>query len=258
MFSRIQSYLKYIFKSKNHHGVHSPFVFDLLTKCIYSSLPKSEFRVLSEYRRDLSTNKQFIEVSDFGAGSQVFSSNRRKISSIAKHVGITKKRAELLYKLIKYFQPETILEVGTSLGIATCAMASAKTHSQLVTLEGCPQTAKVAQKMLDKYELEDIEIIEGNFKDTFFEVIDNNKFDLIYFDGNHTKEATLAYFEASIPNTHNDSVLIFDDIYWSKEMEDAWNEIKNHPEVTVTIDTYQWGIVFLRKEQQKEHFTLRV
>ena len=81
---------------------------------------------------------------------------------------------------------------------------------------------------------------------------------MIYFDGNHQKEATLQYFNQLLKTAHNDSVFIFDDIHWSKEMTEAWETIKNHPKVTVTIDTFFWGFVFFRKEQVKEHFIVRL
>lgn len=82
--------------------------------------------------------------------------------------------------------------------------------------------------------------------------------DLIYFDGNHQKEATLNYFNKLLPLAHNNSVFIFDDIHWSKGMEEAWEEIKAHPRVRVSIDSFFWGLIFFREEQEKEHFTLRL
>ncbi|HEX9151561.1 MAG TPA: class I SAM-dependent methyltransferase, partial [Flavobacterium sp.] len=81
---------------------------------------------------------------------------------------------------------------------------------------------------------------------------------LIYFDGNHSKIATLNYFELLLPTITNESVWIFDDIHWSSAMEEAWEIIKKHPKVTVTIDTFQWGLVFFRREQEKEHFVIRI
>lgn len=255
---RVNSYIQFLIKSKNQHGVHSPFVFDLLTKCLYQKEDKVVFNQLDSYRTDLLSNPKVIEVNDFGAGSKVFSSSQRKVSQIAKHVGISKKRSHLLFKLVQYFQSNCILEVGTSLGIATAALSIANPKSRILTLEGCDETANVAQSMFTKYELENIQLIRGDFSKTYPKTIKKHKFDLIYFDGNHTKKATLSYFENCIPFVHNDSVLIFDDIHWSPEMEEAWEEIKKHPEVTITIDTYQWGLVFLRKEQQKEDFIVRV
>jgi hypothetical protein len=100
-----------------------------------------------------------------------------------------------------------------------------------------------------------VEFVNTEFN-LFFENLKPQIFDLVYFDGNHSKKATLDYFEALLPTISNDSVWIFDDIHWSADMEDAWEIIKNHPKVSVTIDTFQWGIVFFRAEQEKEHFII--
>jgi predicted O-methyltransferase YrrM len=252
------SYIQFLFKSKNHHGVHSPFVFDLLTKCLYKKTHNQEVDTLKKYRKQLLQNKDIIEVTDFGAGSRIFKSNMRRVSDIAKHAGISRKRSRLLLQLMHYFQFEQVLELGTSLGISTAAMALGNPKSTIISLEGCLETAKIAQQMLDDFHLKNTKIEIGNFEETLPKTLKNRVFDFIYFDGNHSKEATWHYFENSLSHVHNDSLLLFDDIHWSKDMEEVWERIKNHPKVQVTVDTYQWGFVFLRKEQQKEHFTIRV
>lgn len=238
--------------------MHSPFVFDLVTKCLYDKTQLKEFSLLENYRKELLSNQSKIHVTDFGAGSKVFSSNVRQVSKIAHYAGISKKRAQLLLRLTQYFQPNNMLEIGTSLGIGTSALSLGKPDSKIITLEGCQETLKIAQMMFAKHQLKNIKAVQGNFQDTYYSEIKGRTFDLIYFDGNHTKEATLQYFDACLTSVHNDTVLIFDDIHWSTDMEDAWKEIKNHEKVTVTIDTYQWGLVFFRREQEKEHFIIRV
>lgn len=258
MFSKIFSYLKFVFKSKNQHGIHSPFVYDLVAKCLYKKLAPSELNTHIYYRKELQNDNSIIEITDFGAGSKVFSSNQRKVSKITKHVGISKKRAKLLFKIVRYFQPNSILEIGTSLGISTSILSLAGTNSKITTVEGCTETASVAKKMFDAYGFKNVDLKVGEFQDTLPDILNRNTYDFIYLDGNHTRKATLEYFNLCLSSIHNDSVLIFDDIHWSKEMEEAWEEIKQHSKVTVTIDTYQWGIVFFRKEQEKEHFTIRV
>ena len=160
--------------------------------------------------------------------------------------------------MVQYFEPEKILEIGTSLGLATSCLSLGNPLAQILTLEGCPNTAKVAEKHLKKNNCDNVEIIIGEFKNTLPNVLKNNTFDLIYFDGNHKMEPTIDYFKKAVKNTKNNSVFIFDDIHWNKEMEHAWNYIKNHKEVTISIDTFQWGIVFFRKEQNKQHFTIRI
>ncbi len=267
----IISYLKFLWHSSNQHGVHSPFVFNLVTKCLYDRKNYPEYKQLKSYRKSLLANHHTIEVTDFGAGSRVFTSNTRAISKIAKTAGISAKRAELLFRITRYFQPTTILEIGTSLGLATSALALGNPKAKITTLEGCPNTLATAKKIAensipklrDQIPNSNVEFVNTEFE-SYFKTLkpetSNLKpkiYDLVYFDGNHTKQATLDYFDLLLPTVTNDTVWIFDDIHWSVDMEAAWERIKNHPKVTVTIDTFQWGLVFFRTEQEKEHFTIR-
>jgi len=255
---QIKSYLKFLWKSRNAHGIHSPFVFDLATKCFYEKSVYPEYSVLKDYRNSLLQNRKTIEVTDFGAGSKVFKSNTREISKIAKTAGITSKSAELLFRISKYFQPENILEIGTSLGLATSALALGNKKSEIITLEGCAETSKVAQQQFKKFGLTNIDPIITKFTDYLNSPnLKSEIINLIYIDGNHQKEATLQYFDLLLPTITNDSVWIFDDIHWSPDMESAWETIKKNPKVTVTIDTFQWGIVFFRNEQKKENFVIQ-
>lgn len=262
MLHHIQSYFKFLRKSTNEHGVHSPFVFNLVTKCFYDKTKYREYSILKNYRNSLLKNHNIIEVTDFGAGSKVFQSNKREISKIARTAGITVKRAELLFRIVKYFKPDSVLEIGTSLGLATSAIALGNESAKIISLEGCPKTSKTAKLQFQEFGLKNIEPVVTEF-DAFLNIqqptTDNRQptYQLIYFDGNHQKQATLQYFDLLLPTATNDSVWIFDDIHWSLDMQQAWEIIKKNPKVTVTIDTFQWGLVFFRKEQQKEHFVIR-
>jgi predicted O-methyltransferase YrrM len=263
MLKIIKSYLNFLWNSKNEHGVHSPFVFNLVTKCFYDKKKYPEYTVLKNFRKSLLADKNLIEVTDFGAGSKVFKSNKRQIAKIAKTAGISSKRAELLFRITNYFQPSTILEIGTSLGLATTALSLGNKTSKITSLEGCPNTLHQCQLQLQSRSFvttfNNIECINTEFSSYLknFQLPASN-FQLIYFDGNHSKQATLHYFELLLPTITNETLWIFDDIHWSKEMEEAWKTIQQHPKVTVTIDTFQWGIVFFRVEQKKEHFVIRV
>ncbi len=259
MVFQIQTYISYLWHSKNQHGVHSPFVFDLVMKCFYDKQKHPEYLLLKDYRNQLLQNKNTIEVTDFGAGSKVFKSNTRVINQIAKNAGISSKRAELLFRIVQYFQPTTILEIGTSLGLATSALALGNSKAKITTLEGCPNTIAIAKKQCQLQDLQNIEFVTGEFMHYLNNCqLNTERCQLIYFDGNHSKQATIAYFNALLPSISNETVWIFDDIHWSSDMEDAWKFIQNHPKVTVAIDTFQWGFVFFRTEQKKEHFTIRV
>jgi len=256
LFYQITSYIKHRLRSTNQHGIHSPFVYDLVTKCFYDKSDHAEYSILKKYQNKLLRSKETINVTDFGVGSRIFRSNTRKVSAIAKNAGISNKRQRLLYRLVRYFGSNGILELGTSLGLGTSALALGNPSAQVVTVEGCPNTSAKAQEMFKEFELNNIRLYNTTFDDflsSFTETCD-----LVYIDGNHSKERTLQYFELLLKKTHNDSVIVLDDIYWSRSMTEAWEQIIEHPDVTVSIDTYQWGILFFRKEQEKQHFCIRV
>ncbi|HEX9979329.1 MAG TPA: class I SAM-dependent methyltransferase [Flavobacterium sp.] len=256
MLFQIRSYLNFLWKSSNEHGVHSPFVFDFVTKCLYDKEKYREYDFFKKYRKVLLSDENVINVTDFGAGSRVFKSSKRKIADIAATAGISSERSQMLFRITKYFQPQNILEIGTSLGLATAAFSSGNQSAEITTIEGCPETAAAAKRTFEKFKLSNIKAATGEFTEVLLGL--QQSFDMIYFDGNHQKDATLQYFNLLLPTANNNSVWIFDDIHWSPGMESAWETIKQNPLITVTIDTFQWGIVFFRKEQEKENFTIRV
>ncbi|WP_324721913.1 O-methyltransferase [Salinimicrobium sp. HB62] len=307
MIHLIPAYFDFLLRSTNQHGVHSPFVYSLVTKCFYDKKKYPSYSILKQYRQSLLQDKRKIKLKDFGAGSRVFTSDEREVSKMVKNAGISPKRARLLNRLVRYLEVDHALELGTHLGLGTAAMAAGN-EVKITTIEGCPETAAIAGEKFNDFRINNIQLIVGRFEDVL-ENRENSKFqipnpnssptanrssfpqpfkdsqpitdnsqlttdnlqlktpnsqlptpnyDLVYIDGNHQKEATLSYFEKLLPTIHNDSVIIFDDIHWSKGMEEAWEEIKAHPKVRVSIDTFHWGLVFFRREQEKEHFVIRV
>ncbi len=247
-------YFKYWLSAKNAHGIHSPFVFQLYNEAINKKGNYYSFDKIEHLRKKLLISKKEIQVDDFGTGK----SGKRKVSEIAERSLKNKKYGQLLFRLAYHFKPNTILELGTSLGITTCYLASANQNSKVITVEGSPEIMKEAKKSFSELSLENIESITGNFDDVLSSVIGHqSSVDFVFIDGNHRKEPTLKYFSECLQCTNNDSIFIFDDIHWSDEMEEAWEEIKSHPKVSVTIDLFFLGIVFFRKEQVKENFILR-
>jgi len=250
------SYLKFLTGATNQHGVHSPFVYNLLTQCFYDRSYYPAYDALSAHRKALLADDSTISVTDLGAGSRVFKSEVRKISAIARHAGMSIKRQKLLYRLTRFHQPNSILELGTSLGLSTFAMALGHEHSAITTLEGCPATANKTKEYFNRFGVNNIEILNTDFN-TYLSGC-NESFDLIYVDGNHTEKDTLRYFELLLKCIHHNSIVILDDIHWSREMNAAWKKIIANKQVTVSIDTFQWGLIFFRKEQKKQDFRIRV
>ena len=254
----LKYYFKFIYKSSNQHGIHSPFVYDLVTKCFYDKTEFQEYKQLGTFRNELLKSKDSIEVEDFGAGSTVFKSNLRKVADLAKVAGASKSESELLFRIIKYFNPKSILELGTSLAVSTNTINEASTNAKITTIEGSKSIFEWNKKNTARLNLENTEFVNALFDDYLVTLKTENQFDFIYIDGNHTYEATIKYFEILKKHTHKDSVIIFDDIHWSEGMDKAWKEIVDDKDVTLSIDTFHFGMVFFRTEQyNKEHFVIR-
>jgi len=245
-------YLRYQLAAGNKHDVHSPFVFDLLTNVIEVNTPYYVYDKIEFLRTQLLASSKMIEVTDLGAGV----SGKRKISDIAQRSAKPAKYGQLLFRMVNHFQPKNILELGTSLGISSLYLAGPSSEAKLVTVEGCPQIARAAGEHFKKFGATNIEVINGNF-DEVLPGLNDKKFDFIFFDGNHRKEPTIKYFEMCLAMAGDNAVFVFDDIHWSAEMEQAWEYIKAHKGVSVTIDLFFLGFVFFRKEQVREHFVLK-
>ena len=219
----------------------------------------SDFEILNEIRNQLKLSTEVINVSDFGAGSKKLNASHRTIKQIVKHGIAPQKQAEFLYRLINFLNPSTIIELGTSVGLTTLYLAKAAPKSTVFTLEGCEKLAAFSTQLFKSNSINNINSVIGNFNDTFPKLLNSiTTIDFLYVDGNHTYEATMNYFNLALQKKNEQSVFLFDDITWSSDMLKAWKEICAHPEVTLSLDFFFFGIIFFRKEhKQKEHFTLK-
>jgi len=264
MYSNVQlafKFIKYYLTASNGkgHGIHSPFVFDFVTKVLNKNNTPKNVAVIEDRRKSLETNTQVIEVVDRGAGSRQSEFKQRSIREIARSAIKQKKISQLLYRMGVYFKPTHILEMGTSLGITSSYLAMSMPNQTMTTMEGAPAIAQEAQRTFDLLNLKNIQIVEGDFAKTLPLYVNSiPHIGIVYIDGNHRYVPTMEYFELLLSKVNEQSILIFDDIYWSSEMAQAWDEIKKQEAVTLTIDLFYIGIVFFRKENKhKQHFTIR-
>ena len=257
-FRFAKDYLLHRLRAKSRHGLHSPFVYRLVDEVIYDFNNKDIYYKIENIRGTLLSDNQVITVTDLGAGSLVNKNRQKKVSDIAHNALKPPKLAQLLYRLVKDLQPRNIIELGTCLGITSLYLKNAAPKAQLLTLEGCPETAGEASTVFKKAGINDIKQITGNFDDTLPGVIDGlDELDFVFVDGNHQKQATLNYFEWCLPKVHENTLLIFDDIYWSEGMKEAWDIIKSNSQVTVTLDLFWIGLVYFKKGQVKEDFLIK-
>lgn len=264
MYSRWQlarKYFSYYLNASNSkgHGIHSPFVFDFIINVLNDKKKYAEYEKVEQCRKQLLNNPGILQVEDLGAGSSINKKQERTIQSIAKNAAKPSKFGQLLFRIIKHYQPENVLELGTSLGITTSYLSLAKPDSHIMTVEGSAEIAGIARRNFINLSLSNVELVEGNFDNVLPGILEKlDSIDLAFIDGNHRKEPTIRYFEQILKKSTNNSILIFDDIHWSAEMEAAWDIISEHPATQCTIDLFFVGMVLFRKEfYEKQHFTIR-
>ncbi len=253
--------LSYFFRAKGTHNLHSPVVFQLATEVLRDSKSYPEYDLLHRQRKRLLSNRNLIETVDFGAsaGSKDFITYRARVQKLVKRRSHAERYNRLLFRLARHFKPEFVLEFGTAAGLSAASLAMGNPEAKVITLEGCASMASVADGSFERLKTTNVSTVIGNFNQTLPEVLNSlPKLDLVFFDGNHQKVPTLDYFHHCLTKVHENSIFIFDDIHWSTDMNEAWQQIQQHEEVSLTIDLFQFGLVFFRKGIAKQHFTLRM
>ncbi len=235
--------------------LHSPFVFDLYQKCIKKEKNLSAYATIENKRAQLLKDNRALFYEDYGASSH---SRKLLVKTLAKKHLKPARVAQVLSRLKNHLAYTNCIELGTSLGITTQYLSLGSNQpSSIHTIEASKEVREIA---LESF-VNNLSITShlGNFDDALPNILKElNNIDMIFIDGNHTFDATLRYFEWCLPHLHNNSMLVFDDIYWSKDMTKAWEIIKQDKRVSVSIDLFFVGLVFFRKEQVKENFKLRI
>lgn len=255
---QINRYLNYFAKAKTKYDIHSPFVFDFVENILEDKRHFYAFSKVETLRNELKTNESEINVLDLGAGSKQNNRNKRKVKDIAKSALSSPWQCKILFRILNHYKPKYMIELGTSLGVSTLYQAMARLDNNFITMEGSPEIAKIARQNFRKIKARNIELLEGNFDTLLKETLDKlPQLDYAFLDGNHREQATIKYFNACLEKSHEDTLLIFDDIHWSEGMENAWQKIINHPSVTLSLDLFHFGIVFFKTDfKEKENFAL--
>jgi predicted O-methyltransferase YrrM len=260
-FTLIYKYISYLWKASNGrgHGVHSPFVYAFIKNVLNTKSKGENVDAIELYRQQLLKNQKEIAILDLGAGADTKGNKSRTIAQIAKGALKPKKYSTLLSRIVANYQPREVLEMGTSLGITTCYLAHGVPNASVVTMEGAPTVAQEALTTFKNLGYQNIQLIEGNFDQSLPNYLQNvSTIGIAYVDGNHRYTPTMQYFNLLLAKSDEHSIFIFDDIHWSSEMEKAWAEIKADARISLTIDLFYIGIVFLRKgNKEKENFTIK-
>jgi predicted O-methyltransferase YrrM len=251
----VPEYIKYQWNARGRHGAHSPFLYDLVDVCLRIQLDKQDLDITQGLVNRLKSDSRSIQITDAGAGSHKLG-RERKVSSILAVSSSKGKYAKLLYRLARHYQPKRILEFGTSLGVGTVHLALGAPKADVLTVEACPETQKIAIEQFTRLNLNNISPVLSTFQQ-FIESYQGELFDMVFVDGHHDGQALLSYMNELKPITHNDTIFVLDDIRWSNSMMEAFETLVDSSNYHVSMDFFRVGIIVPRQQQEKEHFIVR-
>ena len=260
MLKLILRYIRYrlFARHKHGHGIHSPFVYGLITNVLNDNYRYMVYNEVENIRTAMLRSDKVISVTNHGAGSHIFRERERKIRDIARYSSVNKKFGRLLFRLVQYFKPHTVIELGTGTGVSTIYLAKGCEKTKVVSVEANRELVDVAGQNLLQCRLSNVELINNTFEEALPGILKEIKENtLVFIDGNHEKEATLSYFNGFMKKAKNNLVIILDDINWSEGMREAWSKIKSYPASMITLDLFFMGIVYVNKGMQKQNYLIR-
>ncbi len=254
-------YARYYLTAANGrgHGIHSPFVYEFVREVLMDRKHYPAYTSAEDYRVMVKKDRSVLNVNDMGAGSVSGKTNSRRVCDIARTSVKPSRYSRLLYRIATHYGYQRIIELGTSLGVTSSYLAAVPGIEKFITIEGSPEIAEYAEAHFTREGLMNTVLMRGNFDDRLHEALElAGTPDLVFVDGNHRKEPTMRYFRQIIEKIDQYSCIVFDDIHWSKDMEDAWEEIRKDPRVKLSIDLFFVGLVFFRESfLEKQAFTIR-
>lgn len=213
------------------------------------------FDRIESLRQEVYASRQSVELTEFGASKdghtpeEMARGLKRKavVGEVAELSSKSDFWCRLLFAMVRRFKPATCVEMGTSVGISGAYQAAAlqlNGSGKLIALEGDPAIAAIAQEHWRGLGLDTVEMVIGRFVDTLPGVLSRGPIDMIFIDGHHDGDATVAYFNQIAPHLSPTAVVVFDDLRWSDGMKRAWETIANDERIGVAIDLGGFGVCF--------------
>lgn len=244
MIYTISSSFSHYLRSTTVYQEHSPFFFDLWKNVLIGGMDKSLEKNLLEARHRSEHNTTRIERTDLGRRDDGIR-YPSTISEVARHSLTPHWKSRILHLLVKHYHMNSILELGSSLGLSSAYMACQEFPVKVTTLEGDPVLCNLATKLHNELDLPNIEVVCGPFHETLDDTLRQGPLiQLAFIDGHHNGEALLENFNKILDHLDTGAIVIIDDVYWSNEMTQTWRHIRSLDRVTASMAYYDLGILF--------------
>lgn len=256
---RILKYIQHLFYRghRKGHGIHSPYVFEFVNGVVFNAkqwqVPEQPLRVHKVMRKDCS-----LIPRNEPPGEIANENDTRSISSFIKKASVSFKYGALLYRISRWFEADSVVELGSGLGISTAYLRAGSPKTTFHSVEGGRIRALLAAQVIYRSKLEKVNIHQGDIGEELPGILmDASDRLLAYVDGNHHYKPTLTYLELLVKHAGEEAIIIMDDIYWSKGMQKAWQEVISWPEVQVSIDLFHMGILLINSDLNKANLKIK-
>lgn len=255
---RIGSYFMHTIRAKQASKaiVEGAFINEVLQKCFVNSSRIGSYRLEWDFITSILAQTKDEPMREIGAKATVYSAlHARHLHKIIRTSASSSVDARALCDLVCFFKPSTIIELGTSAGLTTRALAQAAPSTPIISIEGNAQMHQIAKQHLHVF-------AHVSLHCAYFDAIlpqlewQTDKPSFVFIDGNHTYNASLRYFSFFRLKATKGSVVVHD-IRWSTEMMRAWKEIVASLDAGLIIETYNMGIVVINPDVPKQHLRIR-
>lgn len=256
---RTLQYIRHLFflKHRNGHGIHSPYVFELVNGILFNSRQWEVPLQVREVHRIMKKDCSLIPREE-PPGVRADDSDLRSISSFVKKASVRPGYGALLFRMARWFEPDAVVELGSGLGISTAYLRAGAPEVPFHAVEGGKIRSLMARQVIYRSKLNEVEIHTGDIGQLLPGILNGipARF-LAFVDGNHHYEPTMKYLDLLLQARGEEAVIVMDDIYWSKGMQKAWREIIARPEVRVSVDLFHMGILLLRSDLDRARLKIK-
>lgn len=241
-----------ILRHRKGFGVHSPFVYNLITKVIEEKCPYYCFYDIELVRRQFYYRETFFPWIDYPAGKQPAEVT---VGEIIRREAVGKKQGALLFRLANYFQPKHILQIGASAGLSALYLTAYSPHVACTVLEQLPSMAAVAAEVWKKAARVPIDLRVGEYGALLPAALQQiERLDFVFFNRLEASDDREVLLTACIERAHAETVIVLSGIQANRTMRAFWRSVCMRREVTVTLDLYTMGIVLFNPKLHKRNY----
>ncbi len=260
---RAVSALRWYLGASTRYDVHSPYLVEFIREVYRDDRHYHAFDLIASVRKYWSGRPGTVKLQSLGAPSKTTSKNERTVRSLVATNAIDDDCGRFLFRLALWLKAEHILEFGTNAGISSLYLHAANTNATFHTVEGNADVAALARETFEKAGASESLHQHVGLFDEWLSINGpaaspptKERLDLFFCDGDHRYQPTLDYVAALLPSRSANAVFVIADIHWSEGMERAWEELKQLPEVTASVDVYHFGLLFFKQGVSGPHISL--